>query len=113
MGMTQKSKWTQWCKMLNNRNELIGFYRTNGKKVQVRAMNNDIRGEATCNKCDTFNLYIGINIAYMRMVKKVIDETRSEYMKFLDILDKEELDIKHKMKNLINTVENVVPAEEH
>lgn len=112
MGITQKSKWTQWRELLNGRNELIGFYRTNGKKVQVRAMNDDIRGEATCNKCDTFDLYVGINLAFLRMRKKVVDKIRLDCQKVLEDCDKEELIIKHKMKNIINSVDNVEKADE-
>lgn len=104
MGATQKSKWTQWTKLMNGRNELIGFYRTNGKKVQVRAMHDNIRGEATCNKTDVFNLYIGINVAYLRMKKKIVDKVRFDCQQVLEGCDKEEREIQHKIKNLINSV---------
>lgn len=113
MGVTQKSKWTQWRELLNGRNELIGFYRTNGKKVQVRAMNDDsIRGEATCNKCDKFDLYVGINLAFLRMRNKIIGKIRLDCNKVLEDCDNEELVIKHKIKNIINSVNNVEKADE-
>lgn len=70
--------WTAWKRLVDQLGNTIAFYRTNWKKVQVRTADG-MRGEATCNKCDEFNLYFGLNIAMKRCEVKVLKKIRSDY----------------------------------
>ena len=70
--------WTPWQRLVDQLGNTIAFYRTNWKKVQVRTPDGQ-RGEATCNKCDEFNLYFGLNIAMKRCEVKVLKKIRSDY----------------------------------
>ena len=70
--------WTPWQRLVDQLGNTIAFYRTNWKKIQVRTPDG-VRGEATCNKCDEFNLYFGLNIAMKRCEIKVLSKIRSDY----------------------------------
>lgn len=59
----EDKSWSQWEGIGDGQN-LIGFYRTNGKRVQVRAFG--VKAESSCYKTDTFNLKVGINLAILR-----------------------------------------------
>jgi hypothetical protein len=63
----QKMKWSDWHTM-NTAYCGIVFFRTNGKKVQVKDTFN--KADACCNKADIFNLHTGLNIALMRLKLK-------------------------------------------
>lgn len=67
--------WTPWTPVVSrvDNGTVEFFYRTNRKKVQVKLMmtNNDsIKGEASCNTMDEFDLYFGIKLAYTRLDNK-------------------------------------------
>lgn len=70
--------WTPWQRLLDGIGNTVAFYRTNWKKVQVRTPDG-VRAEATCNKCDEFNLYFGISIAMNRCELKILKQMRSDY----------------------------------
>lgn len=70
--------WTPWQRLIDNTGNTIAFYRTNQKKVQVRTAD-DVRAEATCNKCDEFNLAFGIRLAMTRCEIKMLKHIYSEY----------------------------------
>ena len=58
-------QWTEWCKFYLD-DEVVGIYRTNRKKVQVRSLSGKYRAESSCHKEDKFYLYFGIALAYYR-----------------------------------------------
>lgn len=106
--------WCNWEILRAANDDMIGAYRTNGKKVQVRV--EGFRGEATCNKIDNFNLNTGIEIAFYRSRLKYLNDTYKQLtndvadtMKQLanDIAatDKEIQSIKKKIKNIVKCVE--------
>lgn len=70
--------WTPWQHLVDQLGHTVAFYRTNQKKVQVRTPDGE-RGEATCNKCDEFNLYFGLNIAMRRCEIKTLKQIVAEY----------------------------------
>lgn len=70
--------WTPWQRLVDQLGNTIAFYRTNQKKVQVRT-SNGMRGEATCNKCDEFNLYFGLTIAMRRCEIKTLNKIKADY----------------------------------
>lgn len=70
--------WTPWQRLVDQIGNTIAFYRTNWKKVQVRTPDGN-RGEATCNKCDEFNLYFGLTIAMKRCEIKTLKQIVADY----------------------------------
>lgn len=96
--------WTAWQRLVDQLGNTIAFYRTNWKKVQVRTADG-VRGEATCNKCDEFNLYFGLSIAMKRCEVKVLKQMRSDYE---DVMNRITDDIATKecaIKNIINSLD--------
>ena len=91
--------WTQWNRLINGRGDVIAFYRTNGKKVQVRTVDG-FRGEATCNKCDTFDLWFGIRLAHARMQLKIMSKVKTQCEDVLKEAKKEEHDNKVLIKRM-------------
>ena len=63
--------WTKWQGFTDSSGNVIGFYRTNHKKVQVR-LNDGVRSEACCCKGDEFDLAFGIRLAYKRCTEKAL-----------------------------------------
>ena len=70
--------WTPWQRLIDQTGNTIAFYRTNQKKVQVRTADGT-RAEATCNKCDEFNLAFGLRMAMTRCENKMLKHIHSEY----------------------------------
>lgn len=96
--------WTPWQRLLDSIGNTVAFYRTNMKKVQVRTPDG-VRAEATCNKCDEFNLYCGLHIAMNRCELKVLKQMRSDYE---DVMKRITDDIATKectIKNIINSLD--------
>lgn len=86
--------WTAWQPIMSRAGEAF-FYRTNGKKVQVKC--SDSRGEASCNTKygDTFDLGFGIYLAYYDCEMRAL---RNQY----DALYDQAEDVRIKLINLIN-----------
>lgn len=65
--------WTSWTPLTGFDGHNDAFYKTNGKKVQVKFLTDKIRAEASCNKKeDDFNLTFGIHMAYLRCLNKAL-----------------------------------------
>ena len=62
------NSWTDWCRF-NGEDGSLYFYRTNGKKVQVKSIDK-LRTESRCHKDDKFSLSVGLQLAYERMLIK-------------------------------------------
>lgn len=96
---TKKSGWTEWHRLIDSNDDMIGIYRTNYKKVEVKIgdssknYNNknkkdnkmSITGKAFCCKEDDFNLAYGIRLAYMRAIKKSYIKNKEQLLNELDI----------------------------
>lgn len=81
---TDKRSWTPWTHIKDGKGDLIAFYRTNYKKVQVRTLDG-YRSESSCNKKeDEFNLFFGINLAYMRCKQKRLNNCEAKCVKELN-----------------------------
>lgn len=96
--------WTSWQRLVDQLGNTIAFYRTNQKKVQVRTTDN-IRAEATCNKCDEFNLAFGIRLAMTRCEIKMLKHIYSEYTQ---VMERMSGDIKMKedmVRKMIKSIE--------
>lgn len=72
--------WKPWTTMVDASGNTVGFYRTNGKKVQVRTYN--CRAEASCNlkTNDKFDLFFGVQLAYLRCQNKFMTQMRQNYL---------------------------------
>lgn len=109
--------WTRWIRIVNATNDVIAFYRTNQKKVQVRTLDG-FRADATCRKDEPFNLAFGIYLAYARadmkriesMIqakKSTIDNLRnrlSEQESNLADLESEYIATKNGIKRMVNSL---------
>ncbi len=63
-------RWTKWHGLSDTNGNVFGFYRTNGKRVQVKTIDN-IKGESSCNTMDEFDLRFGISLAMLRVQEKL------------------------------------------
>lgn len=96
--------WTKWQGMLDRTNSVMAYYRTNGKKVQVKTPDG-VHAEAACNKCDEFNLAFGVNLAYARCLDKCLKSMASEYESALNKVHSEMAENKNRMKKMIRTLD--------
>lgn len=71
--------WTRWTPLVgfDGQNDVV--YRTNKRRVQVKFVTNKVRAEACCHKGDDFNLYFGIQMAYLRCLNKALKKQKLEY----------------------------------
>ena len=70
--------WTPWSPIVTYSGQTDCFFKTNGKKVIVRFLKDNIRAEACCNKVDEFNLATGVQIAYFRALNKSLNKQKIE-----------------------------------
>lgn len=97
--------WTDWQRLVDQRGNTIAFYRTNWKKVQVRSIDG-VRAEATCNKCDEFNLYFGLSIAMKRCELKELKSIRVDYEEAMKKLNNDITVIDNAIRNMIDSLDN-------
>lgn len=102
------SKWTDWTTFVTE-GEVVGFYRTNGRKVEVKW--NGYKSAAYCSKLDEFNLYFGLTLAYKRTIVKFLKDQKKQYKKMLHVIDGELLDYENTIKIMINGLEEKVVNE--
>lgn len=100
--------YTRWCGMTNALGEVIAYYRTNGKKVQVRMHNMErYRAEASCCcKYDEFNLTFGIRLAYLRCENKALAETEKTIESSLNSVRYRRLDNQREIKKMLRSLED-------
>jgi hypothetical protein len=95
--------WTQWTPLTTNYEEgLVMFYRVKDRhKVQVKTSDGFV-GESSCNTKfgDEFNLYTGLNLAFLRCVKKVFLNRIEKHQKQLNIYENEIKGIEDKIRYL-------------
>lgn len=103
--------WTQWQPFAGYDGQTDCFYRTNRKKVQVKFLTDKVRAEASCCKKDEFSLHFGIQLAYLRCLKKAMNKKIYELQdeahkiqKEIYRLDKEIYDINQAEKKIINSL---------
>ena len=97
--------WTAWTPLVGFDGQNDCFYRTNRKKTQVRFTTNKVRAEACCNKCDDFNLYFGIQVAYLRCFNKSNSKKKIELEKELRAIDRDIAENENILKKMINSLE--------
>ena len=97
-------KWTKWNGLRNASDDTIAFYRTNGKKIQVRNVEGVI-AEASCNKNDEFNFYFGLALACHRCRIKTMKKMIKTYEDAIKHINSDMLDTQHLVKKMINSLE--------
>ena len=96
--------WTQWQQFVGYDGQSDCMYRTNGKKVQVKFLTDNVRAESCCHSKDDFNLSFGIQLAYLRCLIKAMDKKADEYQEKLHKLNEEILDNIAIEKKMINSL---------
>lgn len=97
--------WTNWQPFVGYDGQNDCFYRTNKKRVQVKFVTDKVRAEACCCKDDEFNLSYGIQLAYLRCLKKTISKKVDKLQKEVCQLDKELCDISRAEKQMIGSLD--------
>jgi hypothetical protein len=77
--------WTKWRSgsieyydMENERNFSTVFYRHNGKRVQIKSAEWQVKSEASCHNEDEFDLSKGLNLAKMRLIVNILEKQIKE-----------------------------------
>ena len=70
--------WTNWTPFVGFDGQTDAYYRTNRRKTQVKFVTDKVRAERCRNKNDEFNLYIGIQTAYLRCCNKLLNKQYQE-----------------------------------
>ena len=96
--------WTSWTPMVGYDGQSDAYYRTNGKKTQVKFLTNKVRGESCRNKDDEFNLYVGINIAYLRCMNKALEKKKTAYEEYLKTIEHDIAENENILKKMINSL---------
>ena len=97
--------WTQWTPFAGYNGQTDCFYRTNLKKVQVKFVTDKVRAEASLNKKeDEFNLYCGLQLAYLRCLNKAMAKRSDKLQEEIYRLDREILDNMNIEKRMINSL---------
>ena len=94
--------WTPWTPIVGFDGQTDVCYRTNRRKTQVKFLTDNVRGESFLNvkDGDEFNLYLGIQLAYLRALNKAKLNRVAECEEKLEKLNEE-------LKNLnIEIVDN-------
>ncbi len=96
--------WTKWMAMVNEYGELVGYYRTNLKRTQVKIVSDlgNVQAECCCCNDDEFNLFFGIQLSYRRALNKYLLKKENELNSKLKELYSSMRDNDNKIKVLIN-----------
>ena len=103
--------WTNWTPLVGFDGQNDVFYRTNMKKTQVKFIKDKVRAESCRNKKDDFNLYLGIQIAYLRCCNKLLNkhlqechDKKFELDKKMHDIESEIVDNERMLKKMINSI---------
>jgi hypothetical protein len=98
--------WTQWTPFAGFDGQTDCFYRTNRKKTQVKFLTNNVRAESFLNikEGDEFNLYFGIQLAYLRCLNKAYSKKAIDYENALKKINIEMIDNERTIEKMINSI---------
>ena len=94
-------EWTHWTRLIIGADDVVAFYRAKGRKVQVR-LPDGTHSESNCNKCDEFNLFFGIQLAYERCMNKIYKKMEKDYESALKKIRADMSETHHRIKMMIN-----------
>lgn len=95
--------WTHWINIINPFGEVIGWYKTNYRKVQVKTTDGT-RSESCCCKEDDFNLNFGLNLAMKRCEVKAMDKKIQELNKSLEETRYNQNEIENQIKQMMKNL---------
>lgn len=104
MKMNVKSKWTNWEPLVGFNGQSDAFYRSNGKKTQVKFLTSKVRAECCCCSDDDFNLSFGIQLAYLRALNKARLKQKAELEEALNMVEHEIAENNTIIKKMVNSV---------
>lgn len=81
--------WTKWVGISDGMDNLVAYYRTNHKRVEVKTVDGRFKGKSSCNKTDKFSLDKGIKLAVARCNKKLLQFNKNECEERLNKLNEE------------------------
>ena len=97
--------WTSWTPINGADGSVDGCYRTNRKRVQVCFLKDKVRAESSCHNEDDFNLFFGIQLAYLRCKNKQMLKQKQKLEEELKNINIEITDNKRIMDNMINSLD--------
>ena len=107
-----KCGWTPWTPLTGIHGQTDALYRTNRKKVQVKFLTDKVRAEASCHKMDEFNLFFGVQMAYMRCRNKAMLKRKELLLNNMEVIentlkaiDSDIADNNKTMKKMIKSIE--------
>lgn len=98
------SGWTPWTGFTGLDGRTDAFYRTNGKRVEVKFVTDKVRATSCCHVLDEFNLFFGIQIAYFRAENKALAKKVKEYKEKLLEASNEIEQNNQAMKHMIDSL---------
>lgn len=96
--------WTPWTAFTGFDGQTDVCYRTNRRKVQVKFITDKVRAESCCHKCDDFNLFFGVQTAYLRCCNKLLNKKKLELNKTVCDIESEIAENEHILKKMINSL---------
>lgn len=97
--------WTQWTPLAGFDGQTDALYRTNYKKVQCKFITDKVRAECSCHKEDEFNLFFGVQIAYLRCLNKALIKRAAKYEEELKKINCEIMDNERIIQKMVNSLE--------
>ena len=100
--------WTDWTPITGFDGQTDAYYRTNRKKTQVKFITDNVRAESFLNvkDGDEFNLYFGLNLAYLRARDKALAKKKEKYEEELKKINMEMTDNERIIQKMINSLPN-------
>ena len=100
------SGWTQWTPLTGFDGQTDVYYRTNRRKTQVKFITDNVRAESFLNtkEGDEFNLYFGIQLAYLRALNKAHSKKATKYEEELKRINAEVADNERIIQKMINSL---------
>ena len=107
----QVKTWTDWHDVADVHANVIGYYKTNGRKVKFKTPDG-FKSESTCCKEDDFNLAFGIRLAMARTTLKVLKAEQEilseEFTHLCDAMNEKDSQIaeqKNAIKRMIRSLD--------
>ena len=104
--------WTQWTPIVGFDGQTDVYYRTNRKKTQVKFLTDNVRGESFLNvkDGDEFNLYLGIQLAYLRALNKAKLNSVAECEEELNKLNEKLNNLKIEITDNERTIKKMIAS---
>ena len=98
--------WTDWMPLAGFDGQTDAYYRTNRRKTQVKFLTDNVRAESFLNvkDGDEFNLYFGIQLAYLRALNKAHSKKVAKCEEELKKINIEMVDNERIIQKMINSL---------